>query len=485
MSAFDYIPAPVGLPASMKGDLDYKIANGVRSYSVRVQPTSNPVTTTTTALTASSTPHPDIPQQIQNIVFDLPCSGDEGLWIDPRQTTLNFKMTLSSNSAGSANITTGYLRSNAMAFFDRATTIQSGQQIDICEEFGLLHDTLLAGQFSSSDLDGTALLYGFLPGTANERQGLALAMLTANTILTTQSETHNFSVPLVNPVFGVTASKMINVGRLANLQYQLQTASVLPITMTTGLTPGSLTVTLSDFSIGLEMVSVPRDVLSAIDSTLVNGKMYNSGIAYRTGSTNLSASAGAQSLLCSAVKGSSVKSIFARFVDGGTANTTNSSNGKYDAKNPIINSYSFNVGSVYYPNYRINPLIAPSNSMIEFFKAMGSFNNSQIKSNLIPAQYCKLSAGGSAQALTLGSTQAYEYNLGSANDKLCSFIIGQNLEVVARNSLVSGINTQSANVFLEVNLASAPTNAHNVYITSMNDVIYEHDIATRSIRAIM
>jgi hypothetical protein len=278
---------------------------------------------------------------------------------------------------------------------------------------------------------------------------------------------------------------MINVGRLANLQYQLQTASVVPLTITTGLTPGSLTITLSDFSIGLEMVSVPRDVLSAIDSTLVNGKMYNSGIAYRTGSTNLSASSGAQSLLCSAVKGSSVKSIFARFVDGGTASTTNSSNGKYDAKNPMINSYSFNVGSVYYPNYRINPLIAPSNSMIEFFKAMGSFNNSQIKSNLIPAQYCKLSAGGTAQALTVGATQDYAYNLSSANDKLCSFLIGQNLEVVARNSLVSGINTQSANVFLEVNLASAPTNAHNVYITSMNDVIYEHDIATRSIRAIM
>ena len=55
MSAFDFIPAPVGLPSTMKGDLDYKIANGVRSYSVRVQPTSNPVTATTVALTASLT----------------------------------------------------------------------------------------------------------------------------------------------------------------------------------------------------------------------------------------------------------------------------------------------------------------------------------------------------------------------------------------------------------------------------------------------
>jgi hypothetical protein len=132
----------------MKGDLDYKLANGVRSYSVRVQPTSNPVTTTTVALTASQTPHPDIPQQIQTICFDIPSSGgDEGLFVDPRATVLNFRMTITCGTAGSANITSGFLRSNAMAFFDRATTIQSGQQIDICEEFGLLHDTLLAGQF--------------------------------------------------------------------------------------------------------------------------------------------------------------------------------------------------------------------------------------------------------------------------------------------------------------------------------------------------
>jgi hypothetical protein len=310
-------------------------------------------------------------------------------------------------------------------------------------------------------------------------------MLTGNTLLTTQSESHSFSVPLLNPVFGVTANKMINVGRLANLQYQLQTAAVLPLTIVTALTPGSFTLTLTDFSIGLEMISVPRDVLNAIDATLIGGKWYNSGVAYRTGSTTLAASAGAQSLLCSAVKGSSVKSIFARFVDGGAAGTTNSANGKYDSKNPMINSYSFNVGSVYYPNYRVNPMLYPANSAIEFFKAMGSFNNSQIKSSLIPTQYCKLSAGGTNQSLVVGSTQSYEYTTGAAVDKLCSFIIGQNVEVVARNSLVSGINTQSSNVFLEVNVASAPTNSHAVYITSMNDVIYEHDIATKTIRAIM
>lgn len=485
MSAFDYIPAPTGLPSSIKGDLNYKIPDGVRSYSVKVQPTSNPTTTTTIALTASQTPMPDMAQQIQNITFDLPCSGGDGIFLDPRATTLSFKLTITCPVAGSAAITSGYLRSNAMAFFDRATTIQGGSQIDINEEIGLIYDTLISGQFSPSDLDANAILYGFLVGNDNERQGAPLSIFSNNTLLTSQSYTKSFSVPLVNSVFGVSANKMLNIGRLSNLQYVLQTSAVLPLTINTGLTPGSFTLTLSDFTLGLEIVSVPSDVLQAIDSTLINGKNYLSGTTYRTGTTTLAASSGSQSLLCSAVKGSSVKSIFARFVDGGTASTTNSVNGKYDSKNPMINGYSFNIGSVQYPQYKVNPLLQPASSVIEFYKAMGSFNNSQMKSSLIPAQYCKLSAGGTASGLTNGSTQDGNYTLGANSTGLCSFLLGQNVEVIAKESIVSGINTQSSNVFLEVSIASNPTNQHQVYITSMNDIIFEHDVATRSLRAIM
>lgn len=490
MSAFSQIPAVVGLPSIMRGDLDYKLADGIRSYSVRVQPTSNPTTSSTITCTASQTPLPDsaIQQQVQTISFDLPCGADPGLFVDTRQTTLSFRVNVAVATAGSASvITSGYLRSNGMAFFDRATTLSSGQQVEITEEIGLLYDTLLAGSFSSSDLDGAALLYGFLAGTNNERQGLSFGIMNSNTLVAGQTESHSISMPLVNSVFGVSANKMLNVGRLANLQYQLQTASVIPITITTGTstTAGTLTITLSDFALGLEMVSVPANVLAAIDATLIDNKMYISGTAYRTGSVAVSNSAGAQSILCSSVKGSSVKSVFARFVDGGSQSTTNSINSKYDSKNPMINNYSFNIGSVYYPNYKVNPLLYPSTSALEFFKAMGAFNNSQIKSSLLPAQYCKLSAGGTAQALTTGATQAYEWNTGSAATGLCSFIIGQNTEVVAKNSIVSGVNTQSSNVFLELVLASAPTNAHTAYITSMNDVIYEHDVNTKLLRAIM
>lgn len=486
MSAFDQIPNTViGLPSTLQGNLDYKLAQGVTSSSVRVLPTSNASVVTTVALTPSLAAHPDIPQTQTQILFDIPCSGNPGQFIDTRMTTLNFRATFTCPTAGSAAITTGFLRSNCMSFFDRSETKNSGQTVDIMEEVGLVHDSLIAGQFSPSDLDGNSLLYGFLSGTANERQGLAIKMLTANTLLTSQVETHSFSVPLMNPVFGVTASKMCNTGRLSNLQYILSTSNILPLSIATGLTPGSLTVTLTDFSIGLEIINIPQEILYMVDNTLSNGKFYNSGIAYRTGSTNLASTTGTSSLLCPSVKGSSVKSIFARFVDGGTASVNNSVNGKYDSKNPSINSYSFNIGSVYYPNYKVNPLLSPSSSLLEFYKGMGSFNNSQLKSSCIPAQYCKASAGVTVTTLVSGNTCDENYSNGAAADKLCSFIIGQNTEIVARQSLVSGINVQASNVFLEINLSSAPTNAHTVYITSMNDVIFEHDINTKLIRAIM
>ena len=115
-------------------------------------------------------------------------------------------------------------------------------------------------------------------------------------------------------------------------------------------------------------------------------------------------------------------------------------------------------------------------------KAIGSFNNAQMKSAIIPAQYCKLSAGGTAQGLTLGSTQDYLYNLGSTNSALCQFFYGENLEIIARRGIMAGMNCNSSSVFLEMNIATAPTNAHTVYITGMLDCVYVHDLNSGDIQ---
>ena len=90
---------------------------------------------------------------------------------------------------------------------------------------------------------------------------------------------------------------------------------------------------------------------------------------------------------------------------------------------------------------------------------------------MIPTQYCKLSAGGTAQALTVGSTQEYNWNTGSSNASQSQFIFGENVEVVARRGLLSGLNCTSAPIFVEMNSAAAPSNSHTMYCIAMLDQV--------------
>jgi hypothetical protein len=134
------------------------------------------------------------------------------------------------------------------------------------------------------------------------------------------------------------------------------------------------------------------NALKMLDSTLTDGKSYIHGTTYRSSSTSLPSTSGSTSLLAG-LRASSVKSLFTRFFDGGSATTANSSNGKYDSKNPMISNISYNIGGVKYPQVGINPLLNPSQVFRNTQMALGSFNNYQFQSSITPTQYCKLSAG--------------------------------------------------------------------------------------------
>jgi hypothetical protein len=227
-------------------------------------------------------------------------------------------------------------------------------------------------------------------------------------------------------------------------------------------------------------VDIGLNSLKMLEQTLVDGKSYIHGVTYRTSSTSLPATSGSTSLLAG-IRASSVKSLFARFVDGGAVSTDNSINGKYDSKNPMINNIQFNVGGVKYPQTPINPLLNPASAFSETQKSIGSFNNSQFQSCIPASQYCKLSAGGTNQALTLGGSQDYYWNTGSAIDKQCLFIFGENVEVCARRGLLSGLNCTSAPIFVEMNIATAPTNAHTLHTIAMLDQVLIHSVDTGDI----
>jgi len=481
------LPSTVGLPAEMQlGTLDYSLPSDAKSFSVRVQPSNlSQIVSASQALTASTT-FDNISFPSQSIIFDIPAGSSPSTFLDNRMTTLSFKATTTSAAGSSvAVMTSAFLRSGAYSFFDRMYIVaQNGNIIEDITEYGVVNDTLVAMQMSNSVRDGVANQYGFLSSTAIDNQGHAIGILNNRTLATTaESEVHSYSIPLTSGICGVLADKMLNIGRTSRLQVVFVTTNQLPYTIvtSTATTAGSFSVALSDFALGLEYIDVGLNALQMLDQTLADGKAYIHGTSYRTATATIGAgTSGTQSLLVG-VRASSVKSLFARFFDGGAASTTNSINGKYDSKNPSINAINWSIGGIKFPQSQVNPLLSPAQAFRETQMAMGSWNNYLFTSGITPANYCKLSVGGTAPGNT-STTADFNYTTGSSASAQSQFIFGVNTEICMRRGLLSGYNCTAAPIFLEANLAAAVTNANTLFGIAMIDTILIHDVRSGDIQ---
>ena len=479
------LPSPEGIPREMEtGALPYSMPPETKSTQIRVQPSNiSSIVSNTVTLTASSNIAMDFP--IQNLIFDLPIPSPS-TFLDSRQTTLNFRATYEIISGGTAAVvgaTAGYLRSHAGSFFDRMYVVsQNGQIIEDVNEFGVVQDTLVNLQMSNSVRDGIGAAYGFSSASAIGSQGHALGIFAAaRTLATGNTESHSYSIPLVSGSIGVCADSFLNIGRTSKLQCVLQTTGVAPISVTTGTATAAATfrITLSDFTLQLEYVDIGSRALAMLDNSLIDGKSYIHGLTYRTSTNTLPSTSGAVSLLAG-LRGSSVKSLFARFQDS-PLTAAGSINGKYDSKLPMASQIGFNIGGQRYPPIPINALLQPSLAFRELQSAVGSFNSNEYVYAANTDAYCKLSAGGTAQGLA-STTQDYSYNTGTAPDAQALFIFGTNTESCAKRGCLSGLNCNASPIFLEMTIATAPTNTHNVFVIGQLDQILVHDVRTGDIQ---
>lgn len=491
------IPSPMGIPNEMKlNEVDFSLPSDARSYQVKIQPSnvSQVVSGNISLIAAANSSFTTTPQfPSQTLYFDLPCGSSPSTFCDSRFTTINFRATfnvVTTAVVGGAAPVIAYQRSGGYSWFDRMyITAQNGNIVEDITEFGLVNDLMVATQLNTATRDTLATQYGFNSDSQNQAQGHAWTYV-ANTggAATNTVESHSYSFPLVSSLIGCTADRFINIGRTNKLQIALQTTSDLPISLLNGataVTAGNGVWTLSDFSIQTTYIDIGPTALALLDNASSDKKGYIHGTTYKTSSISMPAVSGSQSLLAG-IRGSSIKSLFARFYDAGsTVSTTNSINGKYDSKLPIINSINFNIGGSRLPSVPCNPLLNPSQAFRGLQMASGSFNNSQFQSCIIPSQYCKLSAGGTTSASTVGGTQAQEWTTGATLTGLCQFIYGEDLEVCARRGLMSGLNCNSAPVFVEFNATSAPSNPQVMYVHALGDVVYIHDYNTGDIQVRM
>ena len=433
------------------------------------------------------------------------------MFLDNRFTTLNFtanlQMTAVGAGGGATPSITPYLRSSAYAYFDRMyITSQNGQIIEDITEFGLMNDTLIALQMSNAVRHGCATAYGFNSGNnvlANEVNNdptmtsgamghqwetIADTFITA----TTTGESRSYSVPLTSGVIGVLADKFLNVGRTSKLQLVLQTSSVIPVSMlnvtTANLTTApTLQLTISNMSLQCEYIDVGINALQLLDQTLVDGKAYSHGVTYRTSTASLPSGISGSTSLLAGIRASSVKSLFVRFAQGGTAGVATSVHGKYSSFNPALNGINFNIGGIKFPQTPINPLLHPSQAFRETQLAMGAWNNSNFTSGIPSWNYCKLSAGTGVATSAGNYNQDYKWSLTepSITTSYCSqsqFIFGENTEVCMRRGLLSGLNATSAPIFVELSINNALTNAHTVYVQAMIDHVIIHCVRSGDIQ---
>jgi hypothetical protein len=477
-----YMATPqVSLPSEFNMGIDYSLPPDARSYAVKIQPSniSQVQASYTIPLTASNV-NADQAFNSQQIYFDLPCGSSPSLFLAPGQTTLNYDVLWECTTAPTAgSVANAFLRGGAFSWFDGLRVVsQNGSIIEQIDEYGLTSNLISSLQMNNSVRDSVAVSYGFESGTTISNQGHSIAALSASATVTTKVR-YSYSIPLMSGVLGVLNDKMLNLGRTSRIQLVMTTASTFPVSFESGATAftGSAPVwraTLSNMSLNCEYVDIGMSALRMLDAASPDGINYAHGTTYRSTSSTLSATSGTVSVLAG-LRASSIKSLFNTFQELGTQSTSTSVNGKYDSKNPILNTINYNVGGVKYPQTPVPVLLSPAQTFIELQKAIGAFNNSAYQSAINYSNFGKLSSGGTTQSLTVGATQDYIWNTGSTGASLCQFYYGCNLEVVNKKNILSGLNAISTPIFVELNIATTPTNAHTLYTIALCDHIIVHD----------
>lgn len=474
---------PVGFPKELSNEIDYSLPPSVSSYSVKVIPSN-----LSQVQSASQTLAANLAQQLNgtssNVIFDVPAGQSKSVFLDPRYTMLNFRAKYSVTNTAAATITSAQLRSHAMAHFDRTYTQSNGIVLDDINSLGVVADMLVQNEIDAPSRDVLSAMYGFqfegaTSNSLNVNQGHKINGIDNTTLAAATDRYYSYSVPLLNSLIGKGASKMFNIGAVSSLQVVLQTAAIIPITFVVGAsaTPAVFQLTLDNFSINCQYVDIGAEGLKMLNK---GGIQYYNGITYRASTSTIPSSTAGSISLLTGLRASSVRSLFCRFTETATIGTTTCINGIYDSKCPAATSIAWNINGQLVPNNPVDIVHNPALAFAQTQQAIGSFNNYEFKSGLVPSQYfIYLPTGGTFptdadQLFTLSSTAS-----SAANQ--AQFCYGYSLEKVAKAGILDGMNLTSGNTFLNMVWACNNTNAVTAYFIGKMDVIYVLDTASGQI----
>jgi len=474
----------VGFPKELMNEIDYTLPASMSSYPVRVVPSNlSQVQSPTGALPTAAGTY-QLNGSSSNIIFDIPAGQSKDLFIDPRFSTLSFRVNYEiTNSPAGVTISNAQLRGGAMSHFTRTyTQSQSGVILDDINSLEVVHDMLVQSEIDVAQRDVLAAMYGFdyeVPSasSANINQGHKLAGINNTAVTSATSKYYSYCVPLLNSLIGKGGSKMFQIGATSKLQVVLQTNPIIPVTfVTTGTatTAVNFRITIDNISLNLQYVQLGDQAMKLLNKT---GLQYYNGITYRTSTSTIpSSTSGAISLL-TGLRGSSVRALFARFTEAATLSTSGCINYNLDSKAPIATSIAWNINGVLVPSNPSNIVYNPSQVFAQTQQAIGSFNNYEFKSGLTPSKYfVYLPTSGTFptdadQVFTLAGNASEVANQ-------AQFLYGYSLEKVAKAGILDGLNLNSGSTFLNMTWAQNNTNSVTAFFIARMDVLYVLDTAS-------
>lgn len=474
----------IGFPKELQNEIDYSLPPSLTSYAVKVVPSNlSQSQSATQTLTASSTLN--LNGTSQNIIFDIPAGQSKDTFIDPRFSTLSFRVNYEIvNTPSSAVVNSAVLRGSAMSHFSRTyTQSQSGVILDDVNSLDVIHDMLIQNEVDVAQRDCLAKMYGFQyepagSNSLNNNQGHNITPM-IGTLSAASSTYYSYCMPLLNSLIGKGQSKFFQIGATNKLQVVLQTNSILPVTIVTGTatTAATFRITIDNISLNLNYISLGGEAMKMLNKS---GLQYFNGITYRASTSTIPASTSGAISLLSGLRGSSVRALFCRFTEATTVSTAGCINFVMDSKMPLATSISWNVNGQLVPSNPTDLVHNPSLAFAQTQQAIGSFNNYEFKSGLVPSKYFIYLPSGTA----IPSDSDYvltEAGSATAALHLAQFVWGYSLEKIAKAGILDGQNLNSGSTFLNMTWSNGNSNAVTAFFIGKMDVIYVLDTVSGEI----
>ena len=477
----------IGLPNSVKYDLPPSLSDSARSYSVAVSPNGISQVTgsalPTTVFTANS--GSNLSSFAQNLIsFDIPCGQGLGIFLDPKETILNFRLTHvvttgSSTTAGKLN-----LIGSASSFIDSLTLYHNNTPLEIVQNYGLLFNQFLNTNVNYSERwGGMSICMGC---DTNTNAGIDLPHVSANTYY------FNFAIPLISIIGLNTENKLIPVGSIQNLQLQIMTSQVLPYAShcTAVVTQPVISAPVLDqFSLNMRYIDIGAESAAMLSQTLQDGKWFIKSKTYTNSNVTIPSGTSGFSSLLLQIRNSSVNSLFLQYGIG-TASLAVAPSYSFDSFNPACVSLQCSIAGMKFPNKALNPSQRPAECYTSLIQAWGSSSfksfggvmyrgayGSTIPSR--PTQSDNLTVVPSAGTRAVSSSDSTTENL---VDFPSMHYQGFDLQRV-NGSLFSGVNTRSSPPYIDLNLGVASTSTITCYAWGMSDLVLVIDVPRKQVQA--